>query len=319
LSQKAGVNIDTLLYIGKSSNGGRGLFASKKIEYRDCMFRIPFCAQLSPDNLPQEIKSLVGKEVSNVAKLAMVILLEKKLGQHSEWAPYINCLPKIDEMNSTIFWTGDELEMIQKSTLYQETIKKKDLTEKEYLAIKPILDSFPKFFEDVDLEGFMHACALVESRAWGSTSRGMSMIPFADFLNHDGTLKTYLLFDEDKQISEVVSDCSYAPGDEILIRYAKFSNSTLLLDFGFTLPHNTHDQVQVVFEIPHSDPIRSIKTELLCRHITRSIKDVNGFSTSENSFTIKLGIGIYFGKREGNSTSTSSICTRSMLYLCSRA
>lgn len=30
---------------------------------------------------------------------------------------------------------------------------------------------------------------------------------------------------------------------QVLIRYGKYSNATLMLDFGFTLPYNIHDQV----------------------------------------------------------------------------
>jgi len=37
--------------------------------------------QITTDNLPHEIKSLIGEEVGNIAKLAIVILTEKKLGQ----------------------------------------------------------------------------------------------------------------------------------------------------------------------------------------------------------------------------------------------
>ncbi|WZZ15801.1 hypothetical protein YC2023_108890 [Brassica napus] len=69
----------------------------------------------------------------------------------------------------------------------------------------------------------------VGSRAW-ETSRGISLIPFADFMNHDGLSASIVLTDEDNQLSEV------------LIRYGEFSNATLMLDFGFTLPYNTHDE-----------------------------------------------------------------------------
>jgi len=37
--------------------------------------------QITADNLLPEIRSLIGEEVGNIAKLATVILIEKKLGQ----------------------------------------------------------------------------------------------------------------------------------------------------------------------------------------------------------------------------------------------
>ncbi|CAA7398161.1 unnamed protein product [Spirodela intermedia] len=77
-----------------------------------------------------------------------------------------------------------------------------------------VLDHFSEFFGDISLKSFMHAYAL-------------------DFLNHDGNSENVLMDDEDNETSVV------------LIRYGKFPNATLLLDFGFTLPENMYDQKQL--------------------------------------------------------------------------
>lgn len=69
-----------------------------------------------------------------------------------------------------------------------------------------------------------------------------------DFLNHDGASEAVVLSDEHKHISEVIADRNYLPGEEVLIRYGKFSNATLLLDFGFTIPYNIYDQVSPRFD-----------------------------------------------------------------------
>ncbi|KAK9180999.1 hypothetical protein WN944_024136 [Citrus x changshan-huyou] len=70
----------------------------------------------------------------------------------------------------------------------------------------------------------------------------MPSIPFADFLNHDGLSEAVVLHDEDKQLSEVIADRDYAPKEKVWITYGKFPNSTLLLDFGFSLPYNSHNE-----------------------------------------------------------------------------
>lgn len=108
-----------------------------------------------------------------------------------------------------------------------------------------------------------------------------------DFLNHDGNSDSIVMSDEDNKLSEVIADRDYAPGEEVRISYGKFSNATLLLDFGFTLPHNIHDQVQIRMDIPHHDSLHEAKSNLLQQHRIPTIKDVNGFDVSENSFTIK--------------------------------
>ncbi|KAL6980441.1 hypothetical protein U1Q18_022080 [Sarracenia purpurea var. burkii] len=280
LEGKVGVEISSVLSIGKSAYG-RSLIASKSIHTGDCMLKVPHSVQIAPDNLLPEINSLLTAEVGNVAKLAIVILVEQKMGQHSEWAPYISRLPQPGEMHNAIFWSKRELEMIRQSSVYEETVKKNAHIEKEFLAVKQAFDCFSEIFDGTTFDVFRHAYALVESRAWRST-RGVSLIPFADFLNHDGAAEAIVLSDEDKELSEyfsplrlplnqcpvtsiqvlqpttevslleafipratsveVIADRDYAPGDQVMIRYGKFSNGTLLLDFGFTLSYNTYDE-----------------------------------------------------------------------------
>ncbi|KAL6501891.1 hypothetical protein OROGR_027024 [Orobanche gracilis] len=283
LENKAGAEISSALAIGKSSYG-RTLYAADYIQTGDCILKVPYTVQLAPDNMPPEIYHLLGDEIGNVSKVAVLILHEKKLGKNSEWAPYISSLP--EDLHSTIFWSDEELEMIRPSALYEETFRQKAQIEKDFLAVKLALHHFPHQFWDVTLQEFSYAYGLVTSRAWES-SRGVSMIPFADFLNHDGTSEAYILNDETKRHSEVIADCDFAPGDEVMIKYGNFSNSTLLLDFGFTLCSNSYDQVQIEFRMPQNDGLYKRKLEILHSHHTRSVKDVNEFSTLGNSFTIR--------------------------------
>ncbi|XP_074358476.1 fructose-bisphosphate aldolase-lysine N-methyltransferase, chloroplastic isoform X3 [Apium graveolens] len=267
LRRKSGAHISSFLSIGNSSTYGRYLFASKCIYTGDSILKVPCSVQLSPDNLPPQIKLVLGNEVSDNAKLAIVILVEQKLGQDSEWAPYISRLPRLGNLNSTIFWSNDDLEMIEESSLYQETIKQKTQIEEDFLAIKPALQHFPSLVQEVTLKEFKHAYGLVSSRAWTST-KGVSMIPFADFLNHDGISEADVLCDEAKQLSEVIADRNYAPGD----------------------------QVQIELDIPHHDPLRTMKMDLLCRHCTPVLEDDNAFSSCGNSFVIKH---VKSGSRKG--------------------
>ncbi|KAK9684075.1 hypothetical protein RND81_10G184800 [Saponaria officinalis] len=284
LDNKAGVRISSLLSIG-ISNFGRCLFACKNVQAGDCLLKVPFSVQITPDNLLPEIKPMIPDEVGNIAKLAVVILVKQKKGQLSEWAPYITRLPQIEDMHITIFWNAQELKMIRHSSVYQETLNQQAQIKNDFLALKPVLDSFPQFFKDVSFENFRHAYGLVASRAWGST-KGLSLIPFADFLNHDGSSKSFVLSDEDKQISEVIADRNYGLGEEVLIRYGKFPNSTLLLDFGFTVPYNNDDQVCVQFDLTSDDHLRAMKLDLLQKHSLPKMKGVS-FSSSDGSFVIK--------------------------------
>ncbi|RYR59668.1 hypothetical protein Ahy_A05g025576 [Arachis hypogaea] len=64
------------------------LFASKAIKARDCILKVPY----------RVIKSLISEEVVNVAKLAILLLIEEKLDQDSQWNPYICRLPWQEEL-----------------------------------------------------------------------------------------------------------------------------------------------------------------------------------------------------------------------------
>ncbi|XP_061372258.1 ribulose-1,5 bisphosphate carboxylase/oxygenase large subunit N-methyltransferase, chloroplastic [Gastrolobium bilobum] len=285
LERKAGSRISSSLSIGNSSYG-RSLFASKIIQTGDCILKVPFSAQITVDNLLPEIRALIAEEVGNIAKLAIIILIEQKLGQGSEWDPYISCLPRQGELHNTIFWNESELEMIHQSSVYQETINQKSQIEKDFSAISPVFECFCQSLGDFTYKDFMHACTLVGSRAWGST-KGLSLIPFADFLNHDGISEAIVMSDEDKQCSEVTADRNYTPGEQVLISYGKFSNATLMLDFGFTIPQNIYDQVQIQFDIPKHDPLHDMKLELLQQNSVPPNRDMKDLKYSVNSFTIK--------------------------------
>ncbi|XP_058774738.1 fructose-bisphosphate aldolase-lysine N-methyltransferase, chloroplastic-like [Vicia villosa] len=285
LEKKANSTISSSLSIANSPYGN-SLFASNSIQTGDCILQVPYSVQITADNLAPEIRTSIGEDAGNIAKLAIVLLIHKKLGQDSEWHPYISCLPPQEEMHNTIFWNESELDMIRGSSVYQETIYHKSQIEKDFLAIRPVLKSFCQSFGDFTCKDFMHACTLVGSRAWGST-KGLSLIPFADFLNHDGISEAIVMSDDDKQCSEVTADRDYVPGEQVLIRYGKFSNATLMLDFGFTIPYNIYDQVQIQFDIPKHDPLHDMKLELLQQYFVPPTNDAKGLKCSVNSFTIK--------------------------------
>ncbi|CAB4270652.1 unnamed protein product [Prunus armeniaca] len=75
LESKAGVEISMVLSIRKSAYG-RSLFASNTIRAGDCILKVSFNAHLAPDNLNPELKALLSDDVGDVAKLAIVVLLE---------------------------------------------------------------------------------------------------------------------------------------------------------------------------------------------------------------------------------------------------
>ncbi|MFS8015731.1 hypothetical protein Hanom_Chr15g01360131 [Helianthus anomalus] len=80
------------------------------------------------------------------------------------------------------------------------------------------------------------------------------------FFNHDANSETDVLSGDFKQVSELLLI------KIMLIKYRKFSNARLLLDFGFIIPSNKYDQVKVEVNAPQNDHLHALKLELLHRH-----------------------------------------------------
>ncbi|KAL0652601.1 hypothetical protein Bca4012_095292 [Brassica carinata] len=261
LKQVAGAKITNTLSIGKSVYGRSvmTLFASKVIHGGDCNLKVPFNAQITPDELPSDVRVYLTDEVGNIGKVATLLMIKRNTGQNSRWFPYISRLPQLAEMHSAIFWDENEFSMIRCSAVHKETVKQKARIEKEFsLAFKQHLHNL---IELPALENFMYAYALdnflLDSgiSCVGNLKRHITGTVFSMVLSF-GLSASIVLSDEDNQLSEVTADRDYSPGDE----------------------------VQIQMDVPSDYPLRNMKLELLQSHYTRS---VNIFHSSYDTFTIK--------------------------------
>ncbi|KAF3494203.1 hypothetical protein DY000_02056231, partial [Brassica cretica] len=293
LEQVAGAKITNTLSIGKSVYGrsvmslllsllplcdclfilDRTLFASKVIHGGDCNLKVPFNAQITPDELPSDVRVYLTDEVGNIGKVATLLMIKRNTGQNSRWFPYISRLPQLAEMHSAIFWDENEFSMIRCSAVHKETVKQKARIEKEFslvsqLSMLPYSGKFHAFKQHLRnlielpaLENFMYAYALdnflLDSgiSCVGNLKRHITGTVFSMVLRF-GLSASIVLSDEDNQLSEVTADRDYSPGDE----------------------------VQIQMDVPSDYPLRNMKLELLQSHYTRS---VNIFHSSYDTFTIK--------------------------------
>ncbi|KAM0920591.1 hypothetical protein ACQ4PT_007421 [Festuca glaucescens] len=264
----------------------RSLFASQPIRKGDCMMQVPYNALLTEDKLPEGVRRLLDGVAGDTTKTAVLLLMEQRLGDDSGWAPYVSSLPSSGRMHNMMFWAPNELHMVRNSSVCDETIVHREHLKKQFSMVKPALERFPHLFGEIKLEDFLHASALVSSRAW-QTSRGVSLIPFADFLNHDGDSDSILVYDEQKDVSEVIADRNYAVGEQVMIRYGKYSNATLALNFGFTLSRNIYDQALVWIDMPEQDPLYKKKIDIWQKHQTPKSEHICSPGCTKTSFAIK--------------------------------
>lgn len=81
------------------------------------------------------------------------------------------------------------------------------------------------------------------------------MVPFADCLNH-ANVKTKYDFDVDKnrlfRLFPSGSNC-YGKGREVYNSYGRRENDNLLMDYGFAMPENSWEQIDVLLILPRDD------------------------------------------------------------------
>ncbi|CAI7861909.1 unnamed protein product [Closterium sp. NIES-53] len=191
--------------------------------------------------------------------------------QHERWQPYISSLPSFKAVDSTVWWGELERSMLLPS-LYNDTCDRTALIQSEFATIQTTLTDHPhlrSFLPNLTYDQFCHAYLLVCSRAWGIEALGnLALVPYADMINHNPHTHTLLCYDEEQQAVEIIADRDYEPGEQVLVSYGNLSSGVLALDFGFTVPDNPHDSVELCVlttssSTPHDAQLNEAKRRLL--------------------------------------------------------
>ncbi|KAK6353343.1 hypothetical protein TWF696_005311 [Orbilia brochopaga] len=85
----------------------------------------------------------------------------------------------------------------------------------------------------------------------------MTMCPFIDYYNHDWRAEQTCLVSFSTDGLRVTTQKSYAPGEEVFVTYGNYNNDHLLVEYGFTLPHNGSDNINVdAWVLPKLSPAK---------------------------------------------------------------
>ncbi|KAF3645839.1 hypothetical protein FXO38_19456 [Capsicum annuum] len=96
----------------------------------------------------------------------------------------------------------------------------------------------------------------------------VALVPWADMLNHNCEVKTFLDYDRSSQGIVFTTDRAYLPGEQVFISYGRKSNGELLLSYGFVPREGTNpsDSVEVSMSLKKSDKCYKEKVEALKKH-----------------------------------------------------
>jgi len=122
---------------------------------------------------------------------------------------------------------------------------KKQDSRKDYDAIVSVDESFNRF----DYQRFVEARLLVSSRVFGivvGRIKTDALVPLADMLNHQLPKQTSWYFCDQQQGFVIQSMREILPGAEVFDSYGQKCNSRYLLNYGFTLPANSLNEVVII-------------------------------------------------------------------------
>lgn len=107
---------------------------------------------------------------------------------------------------------------------------------------------FPR--EQYTREKFAFTWKTIQARTFGRRLPWTALVPFADCLNHTNVATKYDLDVDSNGMFRLFpsGSNSYAAGKEVFNSYGRRSNFQLLLDYGFALPENEWDYVDI--ELP---------------------------------------------------------------------
>ncbi|MCO5604035.1 hypothetical protein L7F22_058192 [Adiantum nelumboides] len=119
-----------------------------------------------------------------------------------------------------VLWNDEEVELLRQSwSAYRSSIQTRTTIYEEFAAVQHVIERCPHLFgQGVTCKQFLHAYAVVNSRAWGiDEGNTVGLVPFVDFLNHSTECQSFLSFDKDYKYAEVLADKGYSCGEQVLI------------------------------------------------------------------------------------------------------
>ena len=203
---------DQYRYMNYSQNGTSfSINSSRPEKLNGPILRVPLNACIIAETLEELTQELVK---------------ERDLGSASEFAAYINVLPKLNPESSSSssfmtmprFWSDAKIDKISEydgGQLYQKL--QTDLKEAQN--------------SNANLDPWAHAC--VTSRANYLLDVGYAMTPVLDMFNHDSSSQTSASIIDNELFLSVEKE--FEMGEEVFISYGDLSNLETLVNYGFVV------------------------------------------------------------------------------------
>ncbi|KAF6150820.1 hypothetical protein GIB67_020903 [Kingdonia uniflora] len=258
---------------GGESFGGLGLVASEDIPKGSDLIALPTHLLLQF----QSFDSGNGDGVETVlAKLAHRVpeelwamrlglkLLRERAAVDSFWWPYISNLP--ETYSVPIFFPGEDIKNLQYAPLLHQVNKRcRFLLDFEKAVTHALENENPEDHpfggQDVNAASLGWAMSAVSSRAFrlhgerlpdGTQTYVPMMLPLIDMCNHSFHPNAQIVQEQNKRnpdiLVTVIAETHIKQNDPVLLNYGCLSNDFFLLDYGFVIPSNPYDSIELRYD-----------------------------------------------------------------------
>lgn len=225
---------------------GRSLVAAVDIEPNERLIRIPHQALLNIKTV-----ELPLCDAGAQAKLALFLAQAKENHLH-EWHAFTDLMPKSFSSIPLTWEYGSAPSARAAAAFFQDPVcaaavaKQKAQFTRDYTAVG----------SSIALDSYLWAWLCVNTRCLydhlsdKNEADNLTLAPVIDFLNHTSNpqLACSTEFSRAGDM-EIKSSCAYPAGSEVYITYGAHSNLFLLCEYGFTLPSNPEDFIDITRDI----------------------------------------------------------------------
>lgn len=175
------------------------------------------------------------------SQLALFLLEHLELGAASPFAHYLSTLPS-DFSRFPLHYSPALLHQLRGTSILEQILARRQDIARDYEAIVGAEAGAGRW----GVERFVAARLLVSSRVFGVVVEGAktdALVPVADMLNHHLPKQTSWFYCDRRQGFVIQSLRPIEAGSEVFDSYGQKCNSRFLLNYGFTLPANSHNEV----------------------------------------------------------------------------
>ena len=288
LKKDFGWRNDNKLSICNFQQTGRGLFARKSIKENETLISLPLDCLITlktledDDNFHDIFEE--NEEILPFQALLTLYLVYQKNLEGPKFRPYIDSLPK--SFTNPYFCSKNELIFLS-VPLLKKIVSQNEMIKSSFAIFQKIIKM--EFQSILDLDTFKWAFFVVNSRSIFLDPRyyteknifrisdlpNMALAPILDFFNHSSESTNIIRVT--KENFELIALNNFRKYEQIFISYGTYNNLHFLVEYGFILPDNSDNFIEITLEEVNvfikADPeLRPLKIQ---REKYKFIKDHN--------------------------------------------